>query len=298
MKKHAFLIMVHRKDKVLEALLQLLDDERNDIFIHIDAKATLQMEELKPYMKKSGLYQAKSVRVNWGGYSQIQAELNLLEAAAGPESYVRYHLLSGADLPLKTQDEIHQFFDAYGEKEFVGFCGGIEGCEERVKLYHLFQEKVRRGNRVDEKLNRGFLKAQKILGINRIKKGDIPFRKGLNWFSITDTLAKTVREEKDWIRKTFRNTGCCDELFLQTVIARKNWFDRVYCLDGGDDNAAAMRYIDWNRGTLYVFRSADFEELLHSQMMFARKFDAAVDGEIVEKIYAYLTKKKSDSPME
>ena len=147
MKKHAFLIMVHRNDEVLETLLKLLDDERNDIFIHIDAKAALRMEELKRYIKKSGFYQAERVRVNWGGYSQIQAELNLLEAAAGQESYARYHLLSGADLPIKTQDEIHQFFDAHGEKEFVGFCGGIEGCEERVKLYHLFQEKVRRGNR-------------------------------------------------------------------------------------------------------------------------------------------------------
>ena len=292
MKKHAFLIMIHRKDRVLERLLQLLDDERNDIFIHIDAKAALQMEDLKPYVKKSGLYQAKSVRVNWGGYSQIQAELNLLEAAAGHGSYARYHLLSGADLPIKTQDEIHEFFDAYEKKEFVGFCGGSEACEERVKLYHLFQEKMRRGNRLDEKMNRGFLKVQKLLGINRISKKNIPLRKGLNWFSVTEVLAKAVLEEKEWIRKTFRNTGCCDEVFLQTVIARKNWLDRVYCLDESNDNAAAMRYIDWNRGTPYVFRSEDYEELINSQMMFARKFDVAVDGEIVEKIYTYLTERE------
>ena len=30
MKKHAFLIMVHRKDEVLETLLKLLDDETDD----------------------------------------------------------------------------------------------------------------------------------------------------------------------------------------------------------------------------------------------------------------------------
>ena len=48
------------------------------------------------------------VPVNWGG-SQIRAELSLLKCAV-KKKYDYYHLVSGADLPIKTQDEIHQFF--------------------------------------------------------------------------------------------------------------------------------------------------------------------------------------------
>ena len=38
MSKHAFLIMAHNEHDILNKLLLLLDDERNDIFIHYDKK--------------------------------------------------------------------------------------------------------------------------------------------------------------------------------------------------------------------------------------------------------------------
>ena len=36
--KHAFLIIAHNKFNQLQLLLNLLDDERNDIYVHIDKK--------------------------------------------------------------------------------------------------------------------------------------------------------------------------------------------------------------------------------------------------------------------
>lgn len=41
MKKHAYLIMAHNNWKILEKLLILLDDKRNDIYLHIDLKLYL-----------------------------------------------------------------------------------------------------------------------------------------------------------------------------------------------------------------------------------------------------------------
>ena len=38
MEKHAYLIIAHNNFYILEKLLRLLDDERNDIYIHIDKK--------------------------------------------------------------------------------------------------------------------------------------------------------------------------------------------------------------------------------------------------------------------
>ena len=35
MKRHAYLIKAHHQFDLLEKLLRLLDDERNDIYIHI-----------------------------------------------------------------------------------------------------------------------------------------------------------------------------------------------------------------------------------------------------------------------
>ena len=36
--KHAYLILAHNNYYILERLIKLLDDERNDLFIHVDKK--------------------------------------------------------------------------------------------------------------------------------------------------------------------------------------------------------------------------------------------------------------------
>ena len=54
-----------------------------------------------------------------------------------------------------------------------------------------------------------------------------------------------------------------------------------------------LRYIDWERGAPYVFRSDDFEDLINSSCLFARKFDSTVDREIIEKIENFLTTKEA-----
>lgn len=41
MSRHAYLIMAHNEPDILNKLLLLLDDERNDIFIHYDKKCKL-----------------------------------------------------------------------------------------------------------------------------------------------------------------------------------------------------------------------------------------------------------------
>ena len=39
MKKHAYLIMAHNNPYILKKLLNLIDDKRNDIYLHIDKKS-------------------------------------------------------------------------------------------------------------------------------------------------------------------------------------------------------------------------------------------------------------------
>lgn len=36
--RHAYLIMIHKIDNQLYALLRMIDDNRNDIYLHIDKK--------------------------------------------------------------------------------------------------------------------------------------------------------------------------------------------------------------------------------------------------------------------
>ena len=100
MKKHAFLIIAHNDFPLLQKLITLLDDPCNDIYLHIDKKA--DKSNIPDFSTKhSKLQTIPSITVNWGGHSQIFCELNLLKCAT-QNVYYYYHLLSGADLPIKN----------------------------------------------------------------------------------------------------------------------------------------------------------------------------------------------------
>ena len=70
--KHAYLIMAHHEFEVLGKLIQAIDDKRNDIFIHFDAKL-----KSYPVLKahNANLYiLEKRIDIHWGHISQIKAE--------------------------------------------------------------------------------------------------------------------------------------------------------------------------------------------------------------------------------
>ena len=52
-----------------------------------------------------------------------------------------------------------------------------------------------------------------------------------------------------------------------------------------------MRLVDWKRGSKgspYTFREEDYDELINSGALFARKFSEDVDKNIIEKIVDYI----------
>lgn len=106
------------------------------------------------------------------------------------------------------------------------------------------------------------------------------FAKGCNWWSISHDLATAlVWHEKEIIRK-YRFTQCCDEFFVQTFIKHQSeWSDKLYC--NNDEYQGCMRLIDWDRGTPYVFKKGDVDEVFGMKRFFIRKVaDVSVMNEI------------------
>lgn len=295
MSKHAYLILAHKNFGQLRKLIQLLDDERNDIFVHVDAKAkNFNPEEFKDTVKKSTLtFLPRRIAVNWGGVSIMRTELALLKAATQAGSYQYYHLLSGMDLPIKSQDEIHNFFDANQGKEFVSLWQFKKSTVTRFKYFTIFPEgEARFRTRI---INHIFKGLQMAVGFRINKKVD--FRFGSQWFSITDAFARYVVDSEQWLEHVFRHTSTCDEIFLQTLLCsspfKQNIFDPTPLQNQANANQSNMRFIDWSRGQSvrhpWTFRLDDFPLLMSVPHLWARKFDETVDGQIIDQIYASLT---------
>ncbi len=296
MKKHAYLIMAYNQFEQLKKLIELLDDERNDIYVHIDADADFPMEELKNISCQKGkLFVVERISVMWADYSQIEAEMRLLQAATENDFYHYYHLLSGMDMPLKTQDEIHEFFEDK-DREFIAVVP-IEGKYqiEHVKFhYPLLKIKKFRKSKFLKLLNNVFVFLQKCVGINRIKKwgGVYHFYDGWQWFSITDNFARYLLNKEYLIHSIFKGTKAPDEMVLQTIAMNSSFREKLY--DTTNLENGSLRKIDWKRGSPYTWQIQDFVELIDSPYMFARKLDIAKDAQIVERIYSYLSKGKSN----
>lgn len=287
MYRQAYLIIAHRYDETFKTLLRMLDHDENDIYVHMDLK-NKQFDEgdCRKLIKKSCIYFTKRTSVTWGGYSQINSELILLETATSHRKYNYYHLLSGQDLPIKSNNEIMDFFKKHQGVEFVAFDKERFDCDDRVRYFYPLQEMVGRNRKsLLGRISLAMTLFQKITHLKR--NAEIQFQKGPNWFSITDDLARYVIERKEWIKKVFHDSICCDEIFLQTIVINSVFVDRIYQYTGTENTEeAAMRLVDWERGGPYVFKNEDYSELLNSNMIFARKFDCQTDNNIVNKLYA------------
>ena len=287
MYRQAYLIIAHRYDETFKTLLRMLDSDENDIYVHMDLKnKQFDEDDCRKLIKRSGIYFTKRTSVTWGGYSQINSELILLEMATAHRKYNYYHLLSGQDLPIKSNNEIMNFFKKHQGVEFVAFDKEKFDCDDRVRYFYPLQEMVGRNRKSFlGRISSAMTLFQKVVHLKRNAK--IQFQKGPNWFSITDDLARCVIERKEWIKKAFHDTICCDEVFLQTIVINSVFADRIYqYASTKNTEEAAMRLVDWERGGPYVFKSEDYSELLNSNMIFARKFDCQTDNNIVNKLYA------------
>ena len=66
--KQAFLILAHKSDFTFRTLISMLDDENNDIFVHMDKKnRDYNEDEIVNIVKKSNIYHTERTNVAWGG---------------------------------------------------------------------------------------------------------------------------------------------------------------------------------------------------------------------------------------
>lgn len=279
--KHAYCIIAHNEPIVLQKLIETLDDDRNDIYLLIDKKTDRTIfSNVKTH--KSKLIYVSQIDIRWGDISLIKAELILFETASQHERYQYYHLLSGVDLPIKSQDYIHDFMNKNNGKEFVEYSQGKineHDLQRKTTYYYLFTKYYRNKSLVSKLLTKAsskLVQLQRELGYKR--NFDIELKKGVNWISITHEFCTYLLTKKEYILKTFKYIPCADEMFVQTILWQSPFRKNLYRPDCIFDNC--LREIDWERGEPYIWGiqkeniNKDIQILKNSPKLFARKFSS------------------------
>jgi len=282
--RFAYLILAHNSFGLLKELIRSLDNPNNDIYIHLDAKIGVidftQFLSIPHFSKVCFI--GKRVDVAWGGVSLVEATLNLLEASVDGK-YDYYHLLSGVDFPIKSNEYIQKFFKENEGKEFIGF---VNNCPERMLVnrlsyYHIFNGHGIRNSLIIRSINAILIKIQRLFHIHH----HFPvnnYKKGAEWFSITHGLCKDLVDEKNFILKHYKYTLVPDEIFLQSYVYNSDKYKNSLYNDK-DEYLGCMRKIDWLRGRPYVWQLKDYEELVTSPYLFARKFSEK-DMRLINKL--------------
>ena len=283
--RHAYMICAHNQFELLEKLILMLDDKNNDIFIHIDKKSgEINEKYFESIVKHSKIKFTKRIDVVWGNSSQIEAELILLEEAT-QNYHDYYHMLTGQDLPIKSNNDINKFFlENYG-KEFVDF--DIYGNEtynykDRIMYFYLPRPKNVKLISAYDILQKCFQIIQNILLIDRTKKTSIHFKKGSVYFDVTHDFAQYIIEKMrkdDKYIKAFKYTRCADEVFVQTILFNSEYYKK--------HSNFQTRYIDWSKhgNSPEILNMSYLQELKNTSALYARKFSIVDDKELVDNIF-------------
>lgn len=290
--------------------MSLLDEKDNDIYLLLDKKSRINndlKQRLNNSVKNTALYFTNSVDIRWGGFSQIAAEMELFKTAS-KNNYQYYHLLSGVDLPLVSNEKIHNFFDSHENKCFLSLVDDKiskqNKVNERIKYYHIFNERMLRGNtnkilgKILFKLDKVLVKIQKLCKINLIKKNKIKkVGYASNWVSLDNETVQLLVANEAWVYKVFKKSFCADELFIPTFMYQFGLDNKIYSKkvlhDKPNDVQGNLRYINWWDGSPYTWKDGDEGKLDYAISLghfWSRKFDLSTSSNLKNYILSNVEK--------
>jgi hypothetical protein len=298
--KTAYLILAHQQPGQVARLIQSLSSEWSYFFVHVDRKADLSAFKaaIPPSRRVCYLPDAERVKVHWGGFSPVQATLRLLDCAyRSAVRFGRYCLLSGADFPIRDNNQIREAFDSDQEFISIGQALCTPGASDKahnVGQYHYYDhEWLNPRTSPFPALPR--LAAQLSSRVPRSSYHRIPLFQGSQWWALTDQMVgylfNFIRKHPDYL--TFqRFTLVPDEVFFHSIVKSSPWAGRINhdfeqgTLPGGTSPERGCHYVDWHSGDTVpkVLDLSDLEKLLASKALFARKFEHPRSAELLDRL--------------
>lgn len=276
----AHLIITYTNPLQTERMIQQMQHPDFDFYIHVDAKFTL--ESHSNLNKYSNVYFIKNrVDVQWAAYSTIQAEFNgLQEILDSARTYDFISLMSGQDYPIKTAVQMQSFFEARKGKlllKYRAFSGEWEEGMQRVNKYHLTDFRFRGQFFLERVINTFFKRKNQPKGMQ--------FYGSSMFWAISPEAAEYVLQTVDRnpkMRRFFRYSWAPDEFLFQTILLNSSFAGQVV-----NENCHYYKHPP-KTPSPKTFDITDFEDIIGSDRLYARKFDLKKSPELLDKIDEYL----------
>jgi len=263
----AYLFLGYRAPRILAASAQILNDDNDLFFLHVDKKL-----DLTNYMQDMNAPHVQPISerfvINWGTFSMVEAEVALLRAALAVSSPDYFVFLSDDCFPIKSKAFIR-----------AGILEGSYGmpCTPISRMPAAFLERYWDfhycGQFGFDRLTRPFYRDDreelvKLLYLLDRGKAQVDLHHASQWCCLSrDDVAKIldVCENNTHVYLSFRFSKIPDEHFFPTIIRRPK----------GEYNRQIM-YTEWPRYNEFkgprVFEAVEqLESALQSDQLFIRK---------------------------
>lgn len=299
--KIAALILAHRNKAQLERLIRALSHPDIDIYIHLDKKSSLSPEDFRHLDVR---FTEKRIDVSLFEFSMVEAEIELLRTACAQGDYGYHMLLSGQCYPLRHIDDIHAYLSAVYPRPLIEVIS--------PKLVTKFARQFRYPHTLKRFRTGSFAFLQKYLPTKSIypykyvpeaivfaatvlrglfvkspakrleAMGLEPYF-GPQWWILPDVSIDGILSSYD--DPDFRScmTDCfsCDETFFQTAIMRQAENLGITLAEDGYYRNKKWFTI-FSHGHPILLTREHYDQLIVSNMLFARKFDLDADTGILD----------------
>lgn len=278
--KIVYFILAHKLPKQLVRLVNKLDTSSSTFLIHVDKKTDKEtyLSMMKPLSGNTNVHFIKRRTCNWGAFGHVQATLDGIRRAIELDLEFDYMvLLTGQDYPIKSNEYILEFFEKSNGKSYLEYFSlpaetwkQENGGMDRINYLYLYFF-----GRTHKVFPRFFLKYSKLLNGLKIYGGRS------NWYlsrNCIEYIDKYMQQEDDFI-KFCKYVHVPDEIFFHTILLNSNLKDHLV-----NDN---FKYVVWPASAAAhpnILRSQDFEHFIHTNKIFARKFDITQDAKILDMI--------------
>ncbi len=213
----------------------------------------------------------------WGSFGIVEATLEAIRTLLAAESnFDRVLLPSGQDYPIKPRRYIKAFLERQDDQEFI----------ESFPLSSPNKWSEHTGPFKD--LNRilhwhiNFRSRFLHIPIRRSLPARLKPHGGSQWWCLSRSCIEYLHhfiEANPRVLEYFKHAFIPDELFFQTLVSNSPFADRV--------TGSSLTYEDWDAPSPpypAALDSSYLSVLAASHKLFARKFDASKDAEVLERV--------------
>lgn len=299
----AYLISVYKDPVHLQRLVSALSygvEEYVSFFVHVDAK--VDESAFRQSCKKTNVFFTQNrFWVQWGGYSQVMYQKELLRCAfeteKGQDNFSRFVIITGQDYPILSNIQMFDWYNNHPKQQILFGVNLMQNFPEDYHLfmvYHFFRDThfkkylyQRIASAVSRKVMRLVpLRKHPYLQIDG-EKWDV--WKSSSYMCLTHDCAQYVLEmmERKDICDYFLHSFVPEEMMIPTVVFNSKWKSEAIEVQRSDYlgliSISMLEEFEYGQ-EIKVYNEDDLEYLLSCGNFFCRKVQTELSDKLMDML--------------